>query len=218
VSDTPTALQEVDDAVRRDELKEWWQRWGTWVVALAVVVVVGVAGQVGWKRYDQSQRADAGAAYSAAVAKVTANDTAGAKADFEKQAKDATEPYRSLAKMMLAELADTPEKQAEALAAVGPTLSSTELADLAVVMAALKSVDTGKAAEMAAKLDPLGGDKRPYRVTVRELQALAAVQKGDVKKAKELWGEIAKDPEAPQGAVQRATALINLNGGPEAAK
>ena len=39
VSDS-AAFHEVDEAVRKDELKEWWGRWGTWVVAAAVVVVV----------------------------------------------------------------------------------------------------------------------------------------------------------------------------------
>ena len=34
------AFHEVDEAVRKDELKEWWNRWGTWVVAAAVAVVV----------------------------------------------------------------------------------------------------------------------------------------------------------------------------------
>ena len=209
-----TAFQEVDDAVRRDELTAWWMRWGTWVIAAAMVVVVGVAGNVGWKKYDASQRAHAGATYSAAMAKV-GQDNAAARADFEKQSKDAPEPYRSLARLMVAELADTPEQQAAALASVAPTLSATELADLATVMAAFRSVDSGKGEELIAKLEPLGADKRPYRTSVRELQAMTASRKGDIKRAKELWAEIVKDPEAPQGAQQRAQALINLNGGLE---
>jgi hypothetical protein len=209
------ALQEVDDAVRRDELSDWWKRWGTWVVAAAVVVVVGVAGKVGYQKYDASQRAAGGAVYSATLAKA-AQDPKGARADFEKQAKDAPEPYRSLARLMVAELADTPEQQAEGLSKVGPTLSSTELSDLAAVMAAMRSIDAGKADEMIAKLEPMAGEKRPYRTSVRELQAMSAARKGDLKRARELWTEIVKDPEAPQGAQQRAQALINLNEGVEA--
>lgn len=211
-------LEEVDDAVRRDDLESWWKRWGTWILGAAVAIVVAVAGNVGWKRYDAAQRAEAGAAYTASVNKASANDVAGARADLEKQAQGAREPYKSLARLMLAELAETPEKQAEQLAMVGPTLGSTELADLATVMAAFRSFDSGKADEMIARLEPLAGDKRPFRVSVRELQAMAAVNKGDIKKARELWTEIVKDPEAPQGAQQRATAMINLNGGPDAPK
>ena len=53
------AFHEVDEAVRKDELKEWWSRWGTWVVAAAVIVVVAAAGLVGWRQYDASNRAAA---------------------------------------------------------------------------------------------------------------------------------------------------------------
>ena len=56
------AFHEVDEAVRKDELKEWWGRYGTLVVAAAVIVVVVVAGLVGWRQYDASQRAAASAA------------------------------------------------------------------------------------------------------------------------------------------------------------
>jgi len=53
-------------------------------------------------------------------------------------------------------------------------------------------------------------------LSVRELQAMLAVRKGDTKRAKELWNEIAKDPAVPQGTSQRVTAMLNLHGGAEA--
>ena len=43
VSDS-AAFHEIDDAVRKDAMKEWWNRYGTWVVAAAVVVVVASIG------------------------------------------------------------------------------------------------------------------------------------------------------------------------------
>jgi hypothetical protein len=203
------ALQEVDEAVRKDDLKLWWNRYGTLVVAGAVAVVVVVAGTVGWRQYDAGQRAAASAAYSMALAKI-GPDVAAARADLEKQATDAREPYRSLAALIVAQLQPTAEEQIAALSAVTAKLTVPELADLAKVIAALKSVDTPKADEMAAKLDSLAGPDRPFRISVREVQALAAVRKGDAKRARELWGEIAKDPGTPQGAAQRASAMLNL--------
>ena len=210
-----TAFQEVDEAVRKDELREWWDRWGTWVVTGVVAVVVAVAGMVGWRQYDAGQRAAASAAYSAALAKI-GPDIAAARADLAKQATDAREPYRSLAAMIVAQLQTTLDEQVAALVAVGPKLAAPELADLATVIAALKSVDTPKADEMAARLEPLAGPDRPFRISVREVQALAAARKGDAKRARELWGEIAKDPGTPQGAAQRASAMLNLYAAAEA--
>jgi hypothetical protein len=214
VSDS-AAFHEVDEAVRKDELREWWGRYGTWVVAAAVVLVVVVAGLVGWRQYDAARRAEASVAYSAALAKV-GQDAAAARAEFEKQASSAPEPYRSLAALIAAQLREPLDAQVAALVAVAPTLSSAELADLANVIAAFKSVDSPKAEEMVTKLEPLGGPDRPFHVSVRELQALVAVHKGDTKRASELWSEIAKDPAAPQGAAQRVSAMLNLYGAVEA--
>ncbi|MFO1161149.1 MAG: tetratricopeptide repeat protein [Reyranellaceae bacterium] len=207
------AFHEVDEAVRKDELKEWWGRYGTWIVSAAVAVVVVVAGMVGWRQYDAAQRAEASATYSAALAKIT-QDPAAARAEFDKQAASAPEPYRSLAALIAAQLRE-PQEQVAALLAVAPTLSSSELTDLANVIAGFKSVDTPKAEEVIAKLEPLAGPDRPFRLSVRELQALVAMHKGDLKRAREVWTEISKDPTVPQGAIQRVTAMLNLYGGPE---
>jgi hypothetical protein len=214
VSDS-AAFHEVDEAVRKDELKEWWGRWGTWVVAGAVAVVVGVTALVGWRQYDASRRAEASAAYSTALAQIAQDKPAALKA-FEDQAKNAPEPYRSLAALVAAQLREPLDAEVTALLAVAPTLSSTELADLANVIAAYKGIDTPKAEELVAKLEPLAGPDRPFRLSVRELQAMLAVRKGDLKRARELWSEIAKDPQAPQAAAQRASAMLNFYGPTEA--
>ena len=204
------AFQEVDDAVRQDDLKLWWKRWGTWVVAAAVLVVVAVAGFVGWRQYDQSKRAEAGAAYSAALAKIE-TDKAAARTELGKQAESAPEPYRSLAALAAAQLQDKPADQVTSLEAVAPRLPP-ELSDLALVMAGFRSVDSGKLDEEVAKLGALAQADRPFHVSVLELQALAAARKGDLKRAKELWTDISKDSASPQGAQQRAQAMLNYYG------
>jgi len=209
------AFHEVDEAVRKDEIRAWWGRYGTWVVAAAVIVVVAVAGLVGWRQYDTAQRATASAAYSAALAKLT-QDPGAARAEFDKQASSAPEPYRSLAALIAAELREPADAQISALQSVAPTLSTPELTDLANVIAGYKSVDTPKAAEMVAKLEPLAGPERPFRLSVRELEALLAARKGDTKRARELWNEIAKDTTAPQGAAQRAAVMLNFYAAAEA--
>jgi hypothetical protein len=209
VSDS-AAFHEVDDAVRQDDLKLWWKRWGSWVVAAAVLVVVAVAGFVGWRQYDQSKRAEASAAYSAALAKVE-SDKAAARAELGKQAENAPSPYNFLAALAVAQLQDKPADQVTSLEAVAPRLPP-ELSDLALVMAGFRSVDAGKLEDEVGKLGALAQGNRPFHISVIELQALAAAKKNDLKRAKELWTDIVKDPAAPQGAQQRAQAMLNYYG------
>jgi len=210
------AFQEVDEAVRQDELKAWWKRWGGWVMAGVVAAVVVVAGLVGWRHYQVTEREKASAAYSAAVAQI-ASDKAAAVAALGKQAADAPEPYRSLATLVLAQLSDSSQKQAAALEALAPRLSP-ELSDLALILAAYRSVDDGKLEGLAGQIEALTAPERPFRVSARELQALAALGKSDVKTARDLWQEILRDPSAPPGEQQRAQAMLLLNPAPAEAK
>ena len=209
VSDS-AAFQEVDDAVRQDDMKLWWKRWGTWVVAGAVAVVVAVTGMVGYRQYDTARRATASAAYSAALAKI-GQDNAAARAELNKQAESAPAPYNSLAALAAAQLLDKPEEQVAALEAVSAKLPP-ELSDLALVIAGFRGADTGKFETVVARLDPLAMPDRPFHASVTELQALAAARKSDLKRARELWTAIVKDPASPQGAQQRAQAMLTYYG------
>ena len=208
------AFQEVDDAVRQDDLKAWWARYGTWMVGGVVVLVVVVAALVGWRQYQASRGAAASAAYSASMAKIGKDDTA-ARNELDEQAKNAPAPYRALAALAAAQLRGSDEQNVAALLAVAPELPS-ELSDLALVMAGFRGVDTPKAGELLGRLEPLAGPERAFRVSVRELQALAAAHKGDTKSARAAWEEIAKDRAAPPGAQQRAQAMLNLYAAGEA--
>ncbi len=210
------AFQEVDDAVRQDDLKAWWARWGTAVVVVAVVVIVAVVAFVGWNRYEAGRRAVAGSAYSASIAKI-ATDAKAARAELDQQAMNAPEPYRSLAGLAAAQLLDTPDQQISALIALAPKLTP-ELSDLALAIAGYKSVDAGKLDAMASQLEGMTALDRPFRLSARELQALALAKKGDVKAARGIWEEISKDSTAPAGVTQRTAAMLTIYPAPTEAK
>jgi hypothetical protein len=202
------AFQEIDAAVRQDDMRAWWKRWGTAVVGGVVLLVVAVVALVGWRQYDASRRATAGETYSASIAKI-ASDKKAARAELEQQAANAVEPYRSLAALTAAQLLDTPDQQVAALLATAPKLTP-ELSDLALAIAGYKSVDGGKLEAMAGQLEGMTGPERPFRMSARELQALALVKKGDLKGARAIWDEISKDGTAPAGVTQRTAAMLAL--------
>ncbi len=210
------AFQEIDDAVRQDQLKAWWKRWGTPLIVAFVLLIALTVAFMQYRKYEAGQRAVAGEAFSAALGQIDQNKAA-ARTELEKQAKEAPEPYKWLAALAAAQLLDKTEDQVKALQELAPKLPP-EFADLAQVVAAYKSVDAANGEQTIANLEPLTDPQRAYRMSVRELQALAAQRKGDAKKAREIWTEIARDPAAPQGVQQRAQAMLNLLGPGEEAK
>ena len=112
---------------------------------------------------------------------------------------------------------DRPEQQIAALIALAPKLPS-EMSDLALAIAGYKSVDPGKLDAMASQLDGMTALDRPFRLSARELQALALVKKGDIKGARTIWEAISKDGSAPPGVSQRTAAMLALHPAPAETK
>ena len=56
-------FQEVDEEVRREQLKKLWERYQNYVIAVAVVILLAVGG---WRAYDYwetKKAAEAGTAF-----------------------------------------------------------------------------------------------------------------------------------------------------------
>jgi hypothetical protein len=92
-------FQEVDEEVRREQLKKLWERYGNYLVALCILIVAGVAA---WRAYDwweNKQAVQSGAAFEQAVTLAEAGKHQEAEAAFAKLASDGTAGYRSLARL-----------------------------------------------------------------------------------------------------------------------
>src|SRR5258708_37882091 len=58
---------EVDEEVRREQLKKLWERYGNYVVAAVILVVAAVAAWRGYDYWQIRKAAETGAAYHAAA-------------------------------------------------------------------------------------------------------------------------------------------------------
>ena len=61
-------FQEVDEEVRREQLKKLWERYGTLLIAACVLLVVAVGGWRTYEWWEAKKAAEAGTAFQAAVA------------------------------------------------------------------------------------------------------------------------------------------------------
>ena len=106
-------FQEVDEEVRREQLKKLWQRYGHYLVALCILVIAGVGAWRGYQWWEAKQAAQAGAAFEQAVSLAEAGKHQEAEAAFAKLGADGTAGYRVLARLRnAAELARTDGKAA----------------------------------------------------------------------------------------------------------
>jgi hypothetical protein len=204
---------EVDEEVRREQLKKLWDQYGNYLVALAILIVAAVGGWRGYQYWEAKKAAEAGAAYNAASKLATEGKRDEAQAEFARLATEGTAGYRELAR--LREAAVVAEKDPKAAIADYDAIArdfagQPLVGDLAAARAGLLMVDTAKLDEMTARLEPMTKADRPFRHTARELLAMSAWRNGDTAAARR-WSEAAKeDPEAPAALRSRMDLLIAL--------
>jgi len=227
VSDAPNGgegfvsdiFTEVDEEVRREQLKKLWERYGNYVVAVVLLVIAAVAAWRGYDYWQTRRAAEFGAAYDVAARLAEEGKHGEAETAFAKIVADGTAGYRVLGR--LREAAQIAERDPKAGVAAydkiaGETTGQPLVSELAAVRAALLLVDTAKLDEMTQRLEPLAQPLGAFRHTARELLALAAWRSSDTAAARR-WTDAAKnDPEAPSGLRSRMDVLASLL--PEAGK
>jgi hypothetical protein len=206
-------FQEVDEEVRREQLKKLWQRYGNYFIALCCLVIAGIGGWRGYEYWQAKKAGETGMAFEQAVTLAEAGKHQQADAAFAKIAADGAGGYPLLARLReAAELAQTDRKAAvSAYDAIAADKSGGQVIDdLATVRAGLLLVDTASYAEMRARLEPLTAPDRTFRHTARELLALSAWKSGDVTDARKWTDMMMADPETPAGTRSRAQILSEL--------
>jgi len=206
-------FQEVDEEVRREQLKKLWERYGSYIIAACLLVIVAVGAWRGYEWWETKKAAEAGAAFEQAVTLAESGKQQEAEAAFAKLAVDGSAGYRVLARLReAAELARTDRKAAvnayDEIAAdrsVGQVIQ-----DLAALRAAFLLVDSASYADMRGRLEPQTGSERTFRHSARELLALSAWKQGDVGAARQWTDMIMTDPQTPSGTRSRAEILSEL--------
>jgi len=207
-------FREVDEEVRREQLKKLWDRYGHLAVVAAFLVVAAVAAWRGYSWWQAQKAAEAGAAFEAAITLAEGNKHSEAEAAFAKVAADGTAGYRNLARVReAAELAQVDAKAAIAayqkIAADGSVGSA--LQDMAALRAGALLIDAGSLDEARRELEPLAGNERIFRHSAREFLVLAAWRANDAAAAKR-WSEmVLGDPQTPNATRTRVEMLMALS-------
>jgi len=206
-------FDEVDEEVRRDQLKKLWEKYSLFIIAGALLIIAGVGGWRGYQYFEAKKAAEAGAAFDKAVELSDANKHSEAEAAFSDLAAKAPSGYRMLARLRAAaEVASHDPKAAAKLyddIAADRSIGA-EQQDLAKVRAAGLLVDSAGYSEMLQRLESSTGPQATFRHTARELLALSAWRANDTAAARKWLDLIANDGETPPSLRSRAEALQAL--------
>jgi hypothetical protein len=206
-------FDEVNEDVRREQLKKLWDQYSVYIVAAAFLVVAAVGGWRGYQYLEAKKAAEAGAAFDKAVELSEQNKHAEAEAAFNSLAATAPSGYRLLARLRAAgEVAGRDPQAAVKLYddIAADRSAATVDQELARIRAAQLLVDTSSYPDLATRLEPATAPTATFRHTARELLALSAWRANDMTSARKWLDMIANDGETPPGMRSRAEALQAL--------
>ena len=206
-------FDEVDEEVRRDQLKKLWDRYSLYIIAVMILIVAAVGGWRGYEYVEAKKAAEAGAAFDKAVELSEANKHAEAEAAFADLAAKAPSGYRVLARLRMAtEVASRDTKAAAKLfdeIAADRSVGAAEQ-DLARVRAAQLLLESASYPTMKERLEAAAAPGATFRHTARELLALSAWRANDAAATRQWLDVIANDGETPPSLRSRAEALQAL--------
>jgi hypothetical protein len=206
-------FDEVDEDVRRDQLKKLWEQYSIYVIAAALLIIAAVGGWRGYQYLEAKKAADAGAAFEKAVELSEQNKHAEAEAAFNELAVTAPSGYRILARLRAAAEVASRDPQAAAKKyddVAADTSVGAAQRDLARIRAAGLLLDSATYPSMVARLETATAPDATFRHTARELLALSAWRANDTTAARQWLDMIANDGETPSGLRSRAEALQAL--------
>ena len=206
-------FDEVDEEVRREQLRKLWDRYSIYIVAGALLIVAAVGGWRGYQYLEAQKAAEAGAAFDTAIDLAEQNKRAEAEAAFDKLATTAPSGYRMLARLRVAAEVATrdPKAGAKLYDEIAADRSvGTEQQDLARIRAAGLLLDSESYPNMLQRLEAATKPEATFRHTARELLALSAWRANDATAARQWLDLIANDGETPAAMRTRAEALQAL--------
>ena len=206
-------FNEVDEEVRRDQLKKLWDQYSIYIIAGALLIIASVGGWRGYQYLEAKKATEAGAAFDKAVELSEANKHAEAEAAFADLAAKAPAGYRVLARLRTA--AEIASRDQQAAAKVFDEIAADRSVgvaeqDLARVRAAQLLLETTTYPNMKTRLEAAAAPGATFRHTARELLALSAWRANDAAATRQWLDLIANDGETPPSLRSRAEALQAL--------
>jgi hypothetical protein len=202
---------EVNEELRRQQLKSIWDRFGVYIIGFAVLIILSVGGNeiINYLNNRVSQR-ESNAFDNALSLIEKGNDSAGL--DQLIKLTEGKTGYKGLALFRLSSESLTNGNYQEAVdylkkASLDKTLTNN-LRVFAKIKAGLILVDNGSFSEVDVLLKEVVENGGPFSFHAKEILALALIKNGRNLEAQEIFQEIVNDASAPLVLARRAEIFL----------
>lgn len=198
---TDAFINEVDEDIKNDNFKVLWNRYGVFVILFVLLAVSATVSYEKIRSWRIAQNQATTENYMAA-AQVQEN-LENTMASLQKIASDNQGIFSDFAKLQMANVLFSQDKQEEALTALQNLADDVSAADevrnIALIKLATYKVDTMPRAEFVAMLKPIAEANTSWSPLAQDLLAMSAIKDGDVDAARAIYENILKVKDLPEG-------------------
>lgn len=217
VSDTnpDLAAQEVDEELRREQLRALWKAYGKFIIGGAVGVVLAVGGYQLSEYLTRSAQEEASGVFAEALDESSNRAGAEAAAVWQGSSADLDGGYAALAGIRAAQALAADGMTSEALEAYDAISATSSydavLRDYAALMAALLVLDASDdLTEARSRFVTLSLDSSPWKYSAKEQLAYIDLKEGRLEDALTNFSELASDGAVPQSISLRAQQFRDM--------
>ena len=208
---TKTFVQEVDENLRRDRVRDFFKQNGSWLIAALILFLAGCAGII-WYQQHQQNRSEAEVEQLAAIDKaIGVGNTEKLPQQLDELSKSGSRGVRATALFTQAALALQQNNSKLAVETYNKISEDSSLPDAyrnaAVIRQTALEFDQLQPQQVIARLQPLVKDGDPWFGSAGEMTALALIKQGKTKEAGQLFARIAKDQNASPSVRNRSIQI-----------
>lgn len=220
--DNESFYREVDEELRRDQVRSYWERYGKLFIAGVLLLLAAIAGYLWWQNQQRVEAGKQAAQLIQAMDEAEAGNKAAAGPKLDSLAKSDSPGYRAAALLSKASLAIQANDLAGAAALYRQMADNAEFArpyrDLALVRLTHIEFDAlmnGKAQTVIDRLKPLAVAGNPWFGSAGEMVGIAYMKLNKPREAAAVFSALAKDAKAPGSIRDRARDMAeSLGTGP----
>ena len=209
-------LREVDEELRRDQLTDFWTRYGRWLIGGIVAALAVFAGVLYWQHHRAEAAGVQGEQLQAAFDQVGDGKVDAAAKPLQELATSGGDGYRASAKFTQADLLLRKNDLKGAAATFAGIAADTSLAqpfrDLALIRQTSAEFDTVKPDVVINRLRPLAIKGNPWFGSAGELVAAAYLRMNRADLAGPIFAGIAREETVPGTIRQRAVQMAGVLG------
>ncbi|MBV8685556.1 MAG: tetratricopeptide repeat protein [Alphaproteobacteria bacterium] len=214
--DNETFYREVDEELRRDQLKTYWERFGKLAIAGVVLILAAIGGAIWWHNHQQVVAGERGTELVAAFDDIAGGNKAAAGPKLDALAKSGSDGYRAAALLTKADLAIEAGNIDAAAAQMQAIADDKDLAqpyrDLATVRATALRFDKLPPQAVVDRLKPLAAPGNPWFGSAGEMVAIAYLRLNRPQEAAKLYAAMARDKQVPDSIRTRSVQMAGSLG------